>query len=110
MQSTSLDSLLKSQLPMNPARAILDAVDLEITAREEVLATKSEMQEALHALQMEIQGFRGDFRAEIQALRSELVVKIAESEAKLARWVLTCTLGQSAMIGGAVYFALKHLR
>ena len=103
MQSTSLDSLLKSQLPMNQARAILDAVDLEITAREGVLATKSEMKDAFHALQMEIQGLRGDFRAEVQALRAEA----KSGESKLSRWVLTCTLGQSAL-GGVLYFALKH--
>jgi len=31
-------------------------------------------------------------------------------ESRLTRWVLTCMLGQSAVIAAAVYFALTHLR
>ena len=106
MQTTSLDILEQSELPAGPARAILRVMELEISARGEALATKADMKEAFHALQLEIQALRGEFRAEIQAVRAE----IRESESKMTRWVLTCTMGQAAMIAAAVYFALTHLR
>jgi len=117
MQTTSLDILEKTQLPPNQARAILEVMELEVTARQELLATKSDLKDALQAtksdLERAIQAMRSDLKdavhsldLKIEGLRGE----IRGSEGKMARWVLTCTLGQAAMIAGAVYFALTHLR
>jgi len=88
MKTISLDILEKTQLPLNQARAILEAMELEINAREEILATKSDLNNAFHALELKMEGLEG----------------------RLTRWVFTCMLGQSAVIAGAVYFALAHLR
>jgi hypothetical protein len=63
-------------------------MELEITAREEVLATKNELKNAFHSLELKIEGLEG----------------------RLTRWVFTCVLGQTAVMAAALYFALTHLR
>ena len=95
MNATSLEILEKTQLPPNQARAILQVMELELTARESSLATKSEVKDALHSLELRIESLRGEFK---------------ESEGRLMRWVLTCIMGQTAVLAGAVYFGLTHLR
>ena len=95
-----------------------------MTAREERLSTKSELREAFHSLELanealrgDIQTLRAEMKADIQALRAELKGDILSSraeskgtEGKLMRWVLTCMLGQTAVLAGAMYFALTHLQ
>jgi len=108
-----MDILDKTHLPADQARAILQVMELENTARDGVYATKSDLKEAFYSLDLKVEAVRG----EIHALRGELSAKIEvlrgdsrALEGKMARWVLTCTFGQAAMIAGAVYFALAHLR
>ena len=43
-------------------------------------------------------------RAEIAALRAEILGKFSETH----RWVLTCILGQTAVLAGLGYFFLAH--
>jgi hypothetical protein len=69
-------------------------MELEITAREEVFATKGELMDMLHSIDLKIEALRGDFRG---------------LEGRLTRWVFTCILGQTAVMAGALYFALTHL-
>jgi hypothetical protein len=88
VRTISLDILEKTQLPANQARAILQVMELEMNAREEILATKSDLNNAFHALELRMEGL----------------------ESRLTRWLFTCMLGQSAAIAAAVYFALAHLR
>jgi hypothetical protein len=89
MQTASLDLLEKTELPANQARAILQAMELEITARQESSATKSELRDAFHSLDLKMEALR----AEMKGL-----------EGRLTRWVFTCILGQTAVL----YFALTH--
>ena len=110
MQTASLDILEKTQLPAHQARAILTVMEIEMTAREEVLASKGELKEAFHSLELKIEALRGDMSREIGSLRADLLGEIRGSEGKLMRWVFTCMLGQTAVIAGAVYFAMTHLR
>jgi len=117
MQTNSLDILEQSELPAGQARAILRVMEMEISSREEVLVTKGELKDAFHALELQIgavrgaiDSLRGELRGEIKESAHALELKIERSEGRSARWVLTCTMGQAAMIAGAVYFALRHLR
>jgi hypothetical protein len=57
--------------------------------------TKSELKDAFHALDLKIEALRGEMKA---------------FEGRLTRWVFSCILGQTAVMAGAVYFALTHLR
>ena len=128
MQTASLDLLEKTQLPPNQARAILQAMEMEITARQEPFVTRSELKDAFHSLESKIDGLRSDLSFKIESLRGELTVKIEALrgelkadikgveaklnavEGKLMRWTLTCVFSQTAVMAGALYFALTHLR
>jgi chromosome segregation ATPase len=120
----SLDLLEKTQLPPNQARAILQAMELEITAHEVRFCSRAELQDsvhslkdALHSLETRIDSRCSDLSLKIEALRGELKtdIKSVESklnavEGKLMRWTLTCVFSQTAVMAGAVYFALTHMR
>ena len=99
MQTASLEILEKTQLPADQARAILKVMEMELVAREEVLATKSDLKDAFHSLELKLEAVRSELRAEMKGI-----------EGKLTRWVFTCMLGQTAVLVGAMYFALNHLR
>jgi hypothetical protein len=83
-----LEILEKSQLPTAQAHAILKVMEMEIAAGHEALATKLDVLE----------------------LKSEL----NKVEGSLTRWVLTCVLtcvlGQTAVLAGLGYFVLDHIR
>ncbi|MGD1032269.1 MAG: hypothetical protein ABSA05_14135 [Opitutaceae bacterium] len=88
MRTRSLEILEKSQLPTAQAHAILKVMEMEIAAGHDALATKLDVLE----------------------LKSEL----NKVEGSLTRWVLTCVLtcvlGQTAVLAGLGYFVLEHLR
>jgi len=79
-------------LPPAQAHAILKVMEIEIAAGHESLATKLDLLE----------------------VRSELKAEINKVEGALSRWVLTCVLscilGQTAVLAGLGYFVLEHLR
>ena len=135
MQTASLDLLEKTQLPPNQARAILQAMEMEIAAHEVGFCTRAELKDAVRSFELstetlrgEIQSLRSDLSFKIESLRGELTVKIEALrgelktdikgveaklnavEGKLMRWTLTCVLSQTAVMAGALYFALTHLR
>jgi hypothetical protein len=95
MQTSSLEILENTQLPPTQARAILQAMELEINAREAVFATKSDLKDAIHSLDLRLEALRGELKG---------------LEGRLMRWTFTCVLGQTAVMAGALYFALTHLR
>jgi hypothetical protein len=92
MKTRSLDILGKSQLPPAQAHAILKVMEMEIAAGHETLASKLDLLE----------------------VKSELTSQLNRVEGKLSRWVLTCVLtcilGQTAVLAGLGYFVLEHFR
>jgi len=117
MKTASLDILEKTQLPGDQARAILKVMEMENTAWAEIFATKGDLKDAFHLLDLKLEAVRGELRGEIEKLRSEMMGvegrmegKMRGIEGRLTRWVFTCMLGQTAVIIGAMYFALHHLR
>jgi hypothetical protein len=83
MKTTSLEILEKSALPTAQAYAILKVMELEMSSAQEILATKND----ILALKVEMKGIEG----------------------ALSRWVLTCILGQTAVLAGLGYFFITHL-
>ena len=79
-------------MPPAQAHAILKVMEMEIAAGHESLATKLDLLE----------------------VRSELKAEINKVEGALSRWVLTCVLscilGQTAVLAGLGYFILEHFR
>lgn len=86
MQAASLDILEKAQVPSIQARAMLEVIDLEIAAKNSQLATRLDISQMKHDLELKI-----------ESIRSELV-----------RWVFMCVMGQTAMLIGAGYFLAEH--
>ena len=58
MNVSSLEVLEKSQLPPAQARAILQVMDDELTARDRSLATKSDIREMRLDLDVKLEGFK----------------------------------------------------
>ena len=85
MKTSSLELLEKTQLPPAQARAILQVMEGELTSREESLATRADLRDGLHGLELksealrtEMQALRGDTRTEMQTqgggLRTEMQI------------------------------------
>jgi hypothetical protein len=88
MQAASLDVLEKAKFTPEQARAVAQTFEIELLAQRDTLATKADLTEARHGLEVKI-----------EAVKSELV-----------RWVFLCILGQTAMLLGAAYFFVTRLR
>jgi len=95
MKTRSLDILEKSQLPAAQAHAILKVMEMEIAAGHEALASKLDVLEV---------------KAELMSKFAELEAKLYKVEGTLSRWVLTCIIGQTAVLAGLGYFVLEHFR
>ncbi len=76
---------------------------MEIAAGHESLASRVDLLDVKSALKVEIADLRAELKAEIHKV-----------EGALSRWVLTCVLscilGQTAVLAGLGYFVLEHLR
>ncbi len=106
MKTRSLEILGRSQLPPAQAHAILEVMEMEIAAGHESLASRVDLLDVKSALKVEIADLRAKFKTDIADLRAEL----HKVEGALSRWVLTCMLGQTAVLAGLGYFVLEHLR
>jgi hypothetical protein len=106
MQTISLDILEKAGLLAPQSHAILKVMELELTSALGALATKADIAELRTATKADI----AELRVEMAEMRSELGGETKGVDAKLTRWVLTCILGQTAVLAGLGYFALTHLQ
>jgi hypothetical protein len=95
MQAESLEVLEKSDFSAPQARAIVRAIEIELTSAKDTLATKQD----LSLLRQEMVAMRGELRAEIHASASSVV-----------RQMYTALLGQMAVLLGFAYFFATHLR
>jgi hypothetical protein len=112
MQPASLDLLEKTQLPPNQARAILQAMELEITAHEVGFCSRAELKDAIHSLELKIDAVRNNLELKIESVCNQLSLKIEReiraSELRQIRFTVTCMLAQTAIMAGALYFSLAH--
>ena len=105
MQAESLEVLEKADVPPSQARAIVRAIEIEITGASHTLATKHDVL----LLRQEISELRGELREEISGLRGELRAEIHSSASSGARQMYAALLGQMAVLLGT-YFFTTHLR
>ena len=94
MQAATLDILEKADLPPKQARAIAQAIELEVAAGHSGLVTRADLLGLQHNLETRLSG---------------LEVRMAEHKSELVRWVFLCILGQSAMLLGISYFLFSHI-
>jgi hypothetical protein len=92
MQTASLDILEKTQLPPNQARAILQVMESELASHDHLLATKADLLDGLHRLELNIH----QLELKIEAQRADLIGEIQGT----VRWNFAFWIAQLAAIAG----------
>ena len=139
MQAESLDLLEKADLAPAQARAIVRAIEIELAAAGDVLATKHDVRDLGTSLRGEMSEVRAELRTEMAELRAELRGEMAEFNARhradfatlrtdMAAWrgelkaeihavvgnstrqMYMALLGQMAVLLGFAYFFATHIR
>src|SRR5205807_6138305 len=123
MQAASLEVLEKANLPAPQARAIVQAIEIEIAGARDTLATKQDtlllrqdMAELGHDLRQEMSKLGHDVRQEMLDMRHGLELKIAgmrseihASASSISRQMYGALLGQMAVLLGIAYFFVAHV-
>src|SRR5213082_668967 len=123
MQAASLEVLEKANLPGPQARAIVQAIEIEIAGARDTLATKQDtlllrqdMAELGHDLRKEMSELGHDLRQEMSDLRHGLELKIEgmrsevhASASSISRQMYAALLGQMAVLLGIAYFFVAHV-
>ncbi|TLZ41274.1 MAG: hypothetical protein E6K23_07370 [Gammaproteobacteria bacterium] len=94
VQAASLEILEKADVPPAQARAIVQAMEIQIAGARDTLATKHD----LLVLRNELSEKIGDLRTEMHGLASSNV-----------RQRYAAMLGQTAVLLGIAYFFVAHL-
>ena len=126
VQPASLEVLEKAAVPPAQARAIVQAIEIEIAGAKDTLATKQDMLILRHEmaeLRTELRQEMGDLRTELRQdmgdLRTELRQDMAglrhSFELRLASTVTqpqlyAALLAQMALLLGIAYFFVTHLQ
>ena len=128
MQAESLEVLEKANVVPAQARAIVRAIEIEITGARDSLATKHDLlmlgqqfQTEIERLRREVIEFSSALRSEMAQLRSEAAQLKAELRAEITskieiavggvvRQLYLAILGQMAVLLGFSYFFATHIR
>ena|SRR5215472_4349915 len=94
VQAASLEVLEKAAVPPAQARAIVQAIEIEIAGSKDTLATKHDLLLLRHELELRIEGLRGEMHA------------VAASALKQMYGAI---LGQLAVLLGTAYFLVTHI-
>ena len=76
-------------------------MELELASSQAALVTRSEMAAEFALLRAEMMAEFAKIRGEIKALEGRIW-------GKTAVWVLTCTLSQTVVLLGVIYFLFAH--
>jgi hypothetical protein len=126
VQPASLEVRERAAVPPAQARAIVQAIEIEIAGARDTLATKQDMLSLRH----EMTELRTELRQEMAELRAELRREMAELGAELRRemsdlrhtfelkltsavtqpQLYAALLGQMALLLGIAYFFVTHLQ
>jgi hypothetical protein len=98
MQAESLEVLENASVAPAQARAIVRAIEIELAAAKDTLATKHD-----------IVTLGAQLRVEIEAVRSDLRAEIHRSMSGVTRQMYMAILGQLAVLLGFAYFFATHV-
>jgi hypothetical protein len=117
MLAESLEVLEQANLPPAQARAIVKAIELEISGAKDTLATKhdilslrGEISKLDTALRGEISKLDTALRGEMAAQRGELEAEIHATGRSIVRQLYLAVLGQMAVMLGFGYVFATNLR
>ena len=98
MQGASLELLEKAAVPPAQARAIVQAIEIELAGARDTLATKQDLLVLGHGLELKMETLRGELRSEIHHTASSIT-----------RQMYAAMLGQLALLLGLAYFFVSHV-
>jgi hypothetical protein len=98
MRVESLEVLENASVAPAQARAIVRAIEIELAAAKDTLATKHD-----------IVTLGAQLRVEIEAVRSDLRSEIHRSMSGVTRQMYMAILGQLAVLLGFAYFSATHV-
>jgi hypothetical protein len=104
VQPASLEVLEKAAVPPAQARAIVQAIEIEIAGARDTLATRQDMLILRH----EMAELRAELRQEMTDLRHSLELKIASTVTQPQLY--GAIVGQMALLLGIAYFFVTHLQ
>ena len=121
MQAESLEVLEKADVAPAQARAIVRAIEIEITGATDTLATKQDLvllKQDLAMLENRLQsrldvgisGLAAALRTEMAQQGAELRAELHRSIGGATRQMYLAILGQMAVLLGFAYFFATHLR
>jgi hypothetical protein len=117
MQAESLEILEKADVAPAQARAIVRAIEIELSGARDTLATKhdlmllrQEFHSAIENLRRAMIELASALRSEMAELRAELTSEIASAISGVVRQVYLAILGQMAVLLGFSYFFATHVR
>jgi hypothetical protein len=105
MQAASLEVLEKANVPAPQARAIVQAIEIEIAGARDTLATKHDLLLLRTELRQEMTELRTELRQEVTELR----VEIHAAAGSNVRQMYLALLGQMAVLLGIAYFFVVHV-
>jgi hypothetical protein len=115
VQPASLEVLEKAAVPPAQARAIVQAIEIEIAGAKDTLATRQdmlilrhEMAELRTELRQEMYGLRAELRQDMAGLRHSFELRLASTVTQPQLYA--ALLGQMALLLGIAYFFVTHLQ
>jgi hypothetical protein len=116
MQAESLEVLEKADVSPAQARAIVRAIEIELAAAKDTLATKHDVlllrqevsefrQEIRQELRQETSGLRGELKGDI----ARLEVEVHRNASSITRQMYVALLGQMAVLLGIAYFFVTNI-
>ena len=106
VQAASLEVLEKAAVPPAQARAIVQAIEIEIAGAKDTLATKAD----LVVLRQEIGDVRHVLELKLETLRGELRSEMHSIAVSGLRHMYGAMLGQLAVLLGLAYFFVSHVQ
>jgi hypothetical protein len=109
MQAASLEILEKANVPAPQARAIVQAIGIEIEGAKDTLATKHDLLLLRTELRQEMTNLGAGLRTEMANLRADLRTEMHATASSNMRQFYMALLGQMALLFGIAYFFVEHV-
>jgi hypothetical protein len=110
MQAESLEVLERASVAPAQARAIVRAIEIEITGAKDTLATKSDLTELRSELRGEMRQLAAELCGEMAKVAGELHAEIHRAVSGATRQMYMALSGHMAMTLGFVYFLFAQMR
>ena len=113
VQPASLEVLEKAAFPPAQARAVVQAIEIEIAGAKDTLATRQDILMLRHDTKQDILTLRNETKQDVLMLRQEMAELRGEFHAAMSgqvRHMYAAIMGQFALLLGLAYFFVSHVQ